>query len=86
MQATRRSNQVRVAVLAALLAFTGVAMAKSAQTHHCKMPDGTMDMSKTHKACTAAKGTWAKDADAAKDASKDAAKDAAKDMPKAASK
>jgi hypothetical protein len=31
------------------------------QTHHCKMPDGTMDMKKTHKQCTAAKGTWFKD-------------------------
>jgi hypothetical protein len=32
------------------------------QNHHCKMPDGTMDMAKTKKECKAAKGTWAKDA------------------------
>lgn len=37
-----------------------------AQTHHCKMPDGSMDMKKTHKQCTAAKGTWAQDAAAPK--------------------
>ena len=32
------------------------------QNHHCKQSDGTMDMSKTKKACLADKGTWAKDA------------------------
>jgi hypothetical protein len=35
------------------------------QNHHCKMPDGSMDMAKTKKECKAAKGTWAKDAPAA---------------------
>ncbi len=34
----------------------------TAQTHHCKQADGTMDMGKTRKACVAAKGTWLKDA------------------------
>jgi hypothetical protein len=32
------------------------------QNHHCKQADGTMDMTKTKKACLAGKGTWAKDA------------------------
>jgi hypothetical protein len=32
------------------------------QNHHCKLPDGSMDMAKTKKECKAAKGTWAKDA------------------------
>ena len=35
------------------------------QTHHCKQADGTMDMSKTKKACLAGKGTWLKDSAAA---------------------
>lgn len=34
----------------------------SKQTHHCKLADGSTDATKTHKQCTAAKGTWAKDA------------------------
>lgn len=32
------------------------------QSHHCKQADGTMDMSKTKKACLADKGAWLKDA------------------------
>ena len=53
-----------VASLAAPLAASGAAFADAAhpQTHHCKLADGTMDMKKTHKQCTAAKGSWAKDA------------------------
>lgn len=43
------------------LASAALADGQHAQTHHCKMPDGTMDMKKTHKQCTAAKGTWFKD-------------------------
>ncbi|MBV8034129.1 MAG: hypothetical protein JOY88_03560 [Pelomonas sp.] len=31
------------------------------QNHHCKQSDGSMDMSKTKKACLADKGTWVKD-------------------------
>ena len=31
------------------------------QNHHCKQSDGTMDLSKTKKACLADKGTWFKD-------------------------
>jgi hypothetical protein len=50
---------------AAGLALTGGAALADGQmhpqTHHCKMPDGSMDMTKTHKQCTAAKGTWFKD-------------------------
>ena len=59
------SKLIHVAVLAVVLAGSGAAFAKGAshpQTHHCKLPDGSMDMKKTHKQCTAAKGTWAKDA------------------------
>lgn len=66
----------QVAVLAILLGSAGVALAKEPthpQTHHCKLADGTMDMKKTHKACTAAKGTWAKDAPAPAPAAKDGA-------------
>jgi hypothetical protein len=37
----------------------------SPQTHHCKLPDGTMDMAKTKKQCKDAKGQWAPDAVAA---------------------
>ena len=60
-------NRIQVLVLAALLGTSGVALAKGthAQTHHCKLADGSMDMKKTHKECSAAKGTWAKDAPAA---------------------
>lgn len=35
------------------------------QNHHCKQADGTMDMSKTKKACLVDKGTWLKDGAAA---------------------
>jgi hypothetical protein len=59
------SRLIRTTVLAAAMASSGIAAAGGPthpQTHHCKMPDGTMDMKKTHKQCTAAKGTWAKDA------------------------
>lgn len=42
-----------------------------AQNHHCKLADGSMDMTKTHKQCDAAKGTWAKDAPAATTTDKD---------------
>ena len=56
----------RVTVLVASLGCPGAALAQAKapppQTHHCKMPDGTMDLKKTHKQCTAAKGSWAKDA------------------------
>lgn len=64
------SKLSRTAFLVATLAASGSALASGShpQTHHCKMPDGTMDMKKTHKQCTAAKGTWAKDAPATKDA------------------
>ena len=67
---------LRIALVSASLACGGVAFAATpasapakgtgtAQTHHCKQSDGTMDMSKTKKACLAAKGTWLKDAAAA---------------------
>jgi hypothetical protein len=60
---------IRVAILATTLAGSTAAFAGGAvQTHHCKLADGSMDMKKSHKECTAAKGTWAKDAPA--DASK----------------
>ena len=52
--------------------------AAHAQTHHCKLADGTMDMGKTKKACLAAKGTWAKDASAAAAAPAPAASNSAK--------
>ncbi len=56
-----------VAMAVSMLAVGGVALAKggSPQTHHCKMPDGNMDMAKTKAQCKAAKGKWTKDAPAA---------------------
>ncbi len=69
---------IRVALVAATLACGSAAFAADAasapakakgtgspQTHHCKLADGSMDMSKTKKACLADKGTWAKDGAAA---------------------
>lgn len=57
---------LQIATLGATLALGTTAFAKThtgtAQTHHCKLADGSTDTSKTHKQCTAAKGTWAKDA------------------------
>ena len=69
------TNLFRFALVSAALAFgtsafaaAGPASAASAskgtgtaQTHHCKLADGSMDTGKTKKACLAAKGTWAKD-------------------------
>ena len=65
-------NLLRTALVSAALASCGLAFAAtpasgpakggSPQTHHCKQSDGTMDMTKTKKACLADKGTWAKDA------------------------
>ena len=47
--------------LAALLtiALLGTAYADGTpQNHHCKLPDGSFDGTKTNKQCTTAKGTW----------------------------
>ncbi len=65
----RITRFIQVASLGAVLALGSTAVyAKehshgqaSQQTHHCKLADGTTDTSKTHKQCTTAKGTWAKD-------------------------
>ncbi len=79
---------LRTAVVSAALAGCSLAFAAtpasapakggSPQTHHCKQADGTMDMTKTRKACLADKGTWAKDATAAAAAPAPAASAAAK--------
>ena len=57
---------IQVAAIGAVLVFGSTAVqAKGTgtpQTHHCKLADGSTDAGKTHKQCTAAKGTWAKDA------------------------
>jgi hypothetical protein len=69
-------NLFRATLISAAFAFAGTAFAAdaasapakkggTAQNHHCKLADGSMDMGKTKKACLAAKGTWAKDAAAA---------------------
>ena len=66
-------NLLRIALVSASLACATTAFADTAasapakgtgthQTHHCKQADGSMDMTKTKKACLADKGTWAKDA------------------------
>ena len=69
-------NLLRIALVSASLACSSMAFAQTPasapakgtgtrQTHHCKQSDGTMDMSKTKKACMADKGTWLKDGAAA---------------------
>ena len=69
-------NLLRIALVTASLACGTVAFAQTPasapakgtgtrQNHHCKLADGTMDMSKTKKACLAGKGTWLKDGAAA---------------------
>ena len=64
---TKYKQLVQFTIIAAALAMgTSAAYAKShhtkaQRTHHCKLSDGTVDAGKTHKQCTAAKGTWAKD-------------------------
>ena len=69
-------NLLRIALVSAALACGATAFADTkaaapakgtgtAQNHHCKQADGTMDMGKTKKACLAGKGTWLKDAPAA---------------------
>ncbi len=69
-------NLLRIALISASLACGTMAFAATPasapakgtgtrQNHHCKQSDGTMDMSKTKKACLADKGTWLKDAAAA---------------------
>ena len=65
-------NLLRIALVSAALVGGTAAFADTSatapakhtgtpQTHHCKQSDGAMDMSKTKKACLAAKGTWVKD-------------------------
>jgi hypothetical protein len=54
-----------VALISLATCTSGYAIAKGTapvQNHHCKLADGSMDTTKTHKECTAAKGTWVKDA------------------------
>lgn len=69
-------NLLRIALVSASLACGTVAWAATPasapakvtgtpQNHHCKQSDGTLDMSKTKKACLAGKGTWLKDGAAA---------------------
>lgn len=57
---------IQVATIGAVLAFGSTAVQAKGigtpQTHHCKLADGSTDATKTHKQCTAAKGSWAKDA------------------------
>lgn len=66
-------NLLRIALVSAVLACATTAFAQTKdaapakgagtrQNHHCKQSDGSMDMSKTKKACLADKGTWFKDA------------------------
>lgn len=59
-----RSKLIRITILAAALGSSSAAFAKQMhrQSHHCRMPDGTVDTKKTHRECRTVKGTWAKDA------------------------
>ncbi len=63
------TNLLRITGLGLMLAVSsGAALAKghaTAQNHHCKLADGSMDMAKTKKQCLTAKGEWAKDGAAA---------------------
>jgi len=55
---------VKAALIAVATCSSGYALAAGTapvQNHHCKLADGSMDMKKTHKECTAAKGKWVKD-------------------------
>ncbi|MEO5687852.1 MAG: hypothetical protein ABIR54_10840 [Burkholderiaceae bacterium] len=65
-------NLLRIVLVSASLACGTIAFAGTPasapakgtgtrQNHHCKQSDGTMDMSKTKKACMADMGTWLKD-------------------------
>lgn len=69
-------NVLRIALISASLACGTAAFSETPasapskgtgtpQNHHCKGSDGTMDMSKTKKACLANKGIWLKDGAAA---------------------
>jgi len=74
----RFTNLLRIAIFG-VVAATSIAPAlaqatATPQNHHCKLPDGSMDMKKTKKQCAAAKGAWTKDADASKAPAKDAPK------------
>jgi hypothetical protein len=81
-------NLLRIAFVSAALACCTTAFAATsapapakgtgtAQNHHCKQSDGTMDMGKTKKACLAGKGTWLKDGQPAAAAAPAAAASAA---------
>ncbi len=65
-------NLFRIVLVSASLTYGTLAFAATSasaaakgtgthQNHHCKQADGTMDMTKTKKACLADKGAWAKD-------------------------
>ena len=82
-------NILRIALVSASFACGTVASAATPasaptkgtgmrQNHHCKQADGSMDMSKTKKACMAGKGTWLKDDAAAAAAAAPAASAVAK--------
>ena len=69
-------NLLRISLVSASLACGTTAFAATPasapakgtgtrQNHHCKPSDGTMDMSKTKKACLADKGSWLRDGAAA---------------------
>ena len=69
-------NLLRIALVSASIACGTMAFAETPasapakgagtrQNHHCKQSDGTMDMTKTKKACLADKGTWLRDGAAA---------------------
>jgi hypothetical protein len=69
-------NLLRIALVSVSLSFGTVVFAETPasapskgngtrQNHHCKQSDGTMDMTKTKKACLAGKGAWLKDGAAA---------------------
>jgi hypothetical protein len=55
---------IRASLLSIVLSTGGIAFADvtAAQTHHCKLPDGSTDLKKTRKECATAKGEWAADA------------------------
>ncbi len=48
--------------MVAFAALSAVAVSAYAGDHHCKLPDGNYDATKTQKQCSDAKGTWQKDA------------------------
>jgi hypothetical protein len=70
----KKAAQTLLAICFVVAGASAARAGAPVQNHHCKMPDGTMDMAKTKNECKAAKGKWTKDAPAADAAKAEPAK------------